>query len=47
MVRMAVPRPPHHGLAAQLLGFHSDAGLAHDDVLHQVVHVRLGDVADA
>ncbi|MGR3269333.1 hypothetical protein [Thalassococcus profundi] len=39
--------PSHDSLAAKLIRFHHDAGLPGDDVLHQVVHVRLGDVADA
>ncbi len=43
--RRAAP-PADDGLAAQLFGFHHDAGLSGDDVLHQVVHVWLGDVAD-
>src|SRR3546814_13877311 len=32
-------------LAAELFGFHGHACFAGDDVLHQVIHVRLGDVS--
>ena len=35
-----------NGLATQFLGFHYHARLARDDVLHQVVHVRLCNVPD-